>query len=95
MPAEVAWPTPTCASGTCIAGPGHNEINVAAGTGSRPAEPAPMTTTSAPACAAPRRGRLAPDVSADMRLTSSARPWVASASQITGVVPGTAWEGAG
>src|SRR6266566_3602235 len=30
MPAEVAWPTPTCASGTCIAGPGHNEINVAA-----------------------------------------------------------------
>ena len=33
MPAEVAWPTPTCASGTCIAGPGHNEINVAAGTG--------------------------------------------------------------
>jgi len=33
MPAEAAWLTPTCASGTCIAGPGHNEINVAAGTG--------------------------------------------------------------
>ena len=63
---QVRPPTRSRASSTSTSSPARPSSRAA----TNPANPAPMTTTSAPARASPPRARLASVVSADMGLTS-------------------------